>query len=86
MVKPVSATRNKQQASELQCVNSFPPRLPSVVASSSSSSSHIQAAAKARAAAAPKTEEPEEDEEPAIEVPEGFEMVDINGRMVMRMK
>ncbi|CAM9300216.1 unnamed protein product [Pylaiella littoralis] len=48
-----------------------------------------KAEAKARAAAAPKIHESvesEEQKELEQEVPEGFEMVEMNGRMVMRMK
>ncbi|CAN0045895.1 unnamed protein product [Scytosiphon promiscuus] len=46
-----------------------------------------EAVAKAKAEAAPAEPEPEESEELEVQVvPEGFEMVEINGRMVMRMK
>ena len=47
----------------------------------------IQAVAQAKADAAPREEEqPQEPEEVAQVVPDGFEMVEINGRMVLRMK
>lgn len=47
----------------------------------------VQAVAKAKAEAAPAEPEPEKSEELEVQVvPEGFEMVEINGRMVMRMK
>ncbi|CAB1117401.1 unnamed protein product [Ectocarpus sp. CCAP 1310/34] len=48
-----------------------------------------KAAAKAKAAAAAKEEQPAQSEEPEVPVeavPDGFEMVEINGRMVLRMK
>lgn len=47
----------------------------------------IQAVAQAKAEAAPKDEErPQEPEEEVQVAPDGFEMVEINGRMVLRMK